>query len=348
MPLKRLAANPLLSPEDLAPTRDDLEVFCTLNPGATRLGRETILLVRVGERPRGDATHLSAVVFDPERGEVVIRRYKAGDPGVVPGDTRGFTVQGRVLLTSLSHLRVARSADGVRFTFDAKPAIFPDNAFEAFGCEDPRITLIDGRHYITYTAVSDRGVAVGLAATQDFRRFEKLGVILPPSNKDVCIFPRQVRGHYVCRHRPSEGGFNPASIWTAYSPDLVSWGRHALTLTPTPGTWEGGRVGCGPSPIWTSEGWLEIYHAADERGRYCLGSMLSDLERPERILTRSRRPVLEPQAPYKLAGVYGNCVFSNGMTVADDGTLTVYYGAADRICAGAVTSVDEMITAAKG
>ena len=101
------------------------------------------------------------------------------------------------------------------------------------------------------------------------------------------------------------------------------------------------------SPIRTDAGWLEIYHAADSAGRYHLGAMLSDLDHPERLITRGRSPGMEPRMDYELAGVYGNCVFSNGLVVAGDGTMIVYYGAADSICAGAVTTVDEMIAAAK-
>ena len=127
----------------------------------------------------------------------------------------------------------------------------------------------------------------------------------------------------------------------------LGWGRHERTLAPTPGTWEAERVGCGAPPIRTDAGWLEIYHAADASGKYHLGAMLSDLDHPERILSRGREPIMDPQADYEIKGVYGNCVFSNGLVAADDGTLTVYYGAADRICAAAVTTVNEMITAAQ-
>ena len=74
--------------------------------------------------------------------------------------------------------------------------------------------------------------------------------------------------------------------------------------------------------------------------------MLSEIGHPKRIVTRRRKPTLEPEADYELAGVYGNCVFSNGLIVDDDGTVIVYYGAADSICAGAATTVDEIIAAA--
>ena len=347
MPLTRLPENPLLTPKDLAPTHDDLEILCTFNPGAVRFRGETLLLVRVGEAARERPGYCACAVFDPDAGETAVRYLRRDNPDVRLGDNRGFAYKGVPMLTSLSHLRLARSTDGIHFRFDPAPAISPTTPYEAHGCEDPRITLLDGRHYVTYSGVSERGIVVMLAATDDFRRFEKLGVMFPPTNKDVCIFPGKARGRYVCRHRPERTGRNPASIWTAYSPDLVSWGGHELTLAPARGTWEGDRVGCGAPPILTPEGWLEVYHAADEKGRYCLGAMLSDPDRPERIISRSRRPIFQPEAPYELAGVYGNCVFSCGMTADEAGRVTIYYGAADSICAGAVTTVAELLAAAR-
>jgi len=345
--MKRLDANPLLTPSDIAPTRDDLEIFCTLNPGAVRVGDEILLLVRVGERvaPTDDA--VAGLHFDAEAGELVVNRYKLDDPALDSRDSRAWYYQGRLVLSSMSHLRVARSTDGVNFTFDPEPAIYPAMPYEAFGCEDARITYIDGRYLVAYTAVSEMGVTAALASTTDFVTFERFGVIFPPTQKDVCIFPEKIDGLYVCRHRPYKSEFSPASIWTASSPDLINWGRHALTLAPRRGTWEGDRVGCGATPIKTPEGWLEIYHAADEDQTYHLGGMLSDLEHPERVIARGSRPVLEPEADYELKGVFSNCVFSNGLIVDEDGTLTIYYGAADRICAAAVTTVDDMIAAAK-
>jgi len=347
MPVKRLPANPLITPADVTPTRPDLEILCAFNPGAVRFGRETLLLVRVGEMPHQEPGYAGYVVYDPDSGDVRIGRIRHGDPDLVLGDNRGFLYRGRPVLTSLSHIRVARSTDGVHFKVDPKPALFPSTPYETYGCEDARVTYLDGRYYVNYSAVSPRGISTWLAVTDDFRQFEKIGMIFCPSNKDICIFPEKVRGAYVCRHRPDAAPFGSPSMWTAWSPDLVCWGRHELTLAPVPGTWEGGRLGCGAPPVRTREGWLEIYHAADEQGRYCLGSMLSDLERPERILARSSRPVLEPEAPYERAGLYGNCVFCCGVVTDPKGGMTIYYGAADSICAGATTTVEEMIAAAK-
>lgn len=345
--MKRFDNNPLLTPDDVEPTSPELRVLCTLNPAAVRHDGETLLLVRVGEAPPPEPDCVCYLYFDADTGEVCVGRFSRDDPDLSQPDARLWHYRGKMVLTSMSHLRIARSRDGRTFRFDPHPAIFPATPYEAYGCEDARITRLEGRYWITYTAVSSRGVAVALASTEDFRTFERHGLILPPYNKDVCLFPEKVGGRYVCRHRPFKSEFNDACIWTAYSPDLLSWGSHEMTLAPRPDTWEGERVGCGGPPIRTEQGWLDLHHAADPAGRYCLGAMLTDLEEPHRLIARSSRPVLEPEADYELKGVFHNVVFSNGMIVEDDGTLTVFYGAADRICAGAVTTVDEMVAAAK-
>jgi len=347
MTLERLDANPLLSPADVCPTRDGLSVLCTLNPASVRFGDETLLLVRVGEQAPQPDGFVAALYYDAQADDLSVRHIPLDDPELDATDPRKYHYKGRTLLTSMSHLRLARSTDGLHFAFEDTPAIFPKTPYEAYGCEDARITLIDGTYYIAYTAVSPMGVAVAMASTEDFRTYRRCGLIFAPYQKDVCIFPEEVSGRYVCRHRPYKSEFNDACIWTAWSPDLFSWGRHEMTVAPRPGTWEAGRVGSGAPPIKTPEGWLEIYHAADDEGRYHLGAMLSDLDQPQKVIARSTSPVFEPQADYELEGVYGNCVFSNGLVVGDDGKLTVYYGAADRICAAAVTTIDEMIAAAK-
>lgn len=347
MKLNRLDANPLLTPDDLAATRDDLRVLTTLNPGAVRFGDETILMVRVGEIAAETDDAVSHLRYDVESGEVIVEYISRSDSDLDLSDPRKHRYRGKTLLSSLSHLRVARSSNGRDFVFDPKPAIFPATPYEAFGCEDARITRVDGVYYIAYTAVSRRGVAVAMVTTEDFVSYKRCGLIFPPYQKDVCIFPEKVGGRYVCRHRPYKSEFNDACIWTAYSPDLVSWGCHEMSLGVIPGTWQAGRVGAGAPPVRTETGWLDIYHAADADGVYRLGAMLSDLDHPERILQRSSQAVLEPEADYELAGLFANCVFSNGMVADADGTLTVYYGAADSVCAAAVGTVDGMIAAAQ-
>ena len=346
MPVRRLDANPLITPADVPPTRDDLTVLCTLNPGAVRFGEEVLLLVRVGEAARDEPGSVGVVVYNHHAGRVEVRRYHREDPDLVSRDGRGFDYRGKMLLTSMSHLRIARSRDMVHWTVDPAPAIFPTTEWEAYGCEDARITPLEGRYYITYTAVSGLGVNPMLAVTDDFVHFEKLGILFPSHNKDVVVFPRKIEGCYVCRHRPYKTQFNDSCIWTAFSPDLRHWGGHSVLHRPAPGTREGERVGAGGTPVETDAGWLEIYHAADHTGRYTLSAMLTELDRPDRLIGTSTEPVLVPEAPYEMAGVFAHCVFSNGLVIDDDGTLTIFYGAADTICAAAVSTVDEMVAAA--
>jgi len=349
MAFVRHPSNPLLSPRDVKPTHDGWEVLCTFNPGAARHGGEILLLVRIAERPTaGDDNELATCFFDPAKGDMITLRIDKKDPDLIYDDPRVFTYKKQGYLTSVSHLRLARSRDGGKtFTFDDTPAMIGDRPEEMFGIEDPRITLVEGRYYINYSAISTRGVVTSLAVTDDFKTFKKLGVMFTNNNKDIAIFPERIRGQFVCRHRPDGGMFCKPSVWTAYSPDMIHWGRHEQTLTCTPDTWEGGRIGCGAPPIKTPDGWLEIYHASDEKGRYCLGSMLSNLDRPEKVLTRSGRAVLEPTTDYETIGLYNNAIFSNGLTVDDAGVMTVYYGAADRVVAAASCKVSEMIAAAK-
>ncbi len=120
-----------------------------------------------------------------------------------------------------------------------------------------------------------------------------------------------------------------------------------MTMAPEPGTWMAERVGAGAPPIKTDSGWLEIFHGVADDRQYALGAMLSDLDRPEKVICRSTKPILVPTEDYELSGLLDNVVFSNGLVVDDDGKMTIYYGAADSICAAAVTCVDEMVAAAK-
>ena len=344
--MERLAANPIITPASVPPSRQDVEVYCTINPAAVWFAGQALLLLRVGERPRAVPGTVGALIYDHRDGRTLVRRFDLSDPKLQTLDGRTFHYHGKRLLTSLSHLRIARSADLRTWRIDPAPAIFPTTEWEAYGCEDARITPLEGLYRITYTAVGHLGVCVMLAETQDFVTFEKRGVIFPTYNKDVCIFPERVGGRYVCRHRPFRSEFNEPCIWTAWSPDLLHWGDHSVLHRPAPLTWESERVGAGAPPLRTAAGWLEIYHACDDAGRYRLGAMLSELERPDRLLARGG-PVLEPREPYETGGIYGQCVFSNGLLACDDGRLTVFYGAADTVTAAATTSVDEMLEAVR-
>ncbi len=339
----RLSENPLLQPGDVRPSRADFEVECVLNAGAFRFGGRVGLLLRVGERPPQEKGWITTPVIDPaaDRG-VRVLRFRRDDPDLVAADPRLFHYRGQAYLTTLSHLRLAWSSDGAHFTADPAPTLVGCPPLESWGMEDCRVTEIEGRAWLTYTAVSPDGYGVGLISTSDWVTFERHGMMLPSPNKDCALFPRRIGGHYRALHRPSGAGIGGNYMWIAQSPDLLHWGGHQCVARTRPGRWDGARVGAGGPPIETGRGWLHVYHGATPENRYSLGVMLFDREDPSRLLARSEDPVMEATAPYERSGFLSHVVFTNGHVVSGD-TLTVYYGAADRVICGATFSVAELL-----
>lgn len=330
----RLFQKLLLTPADVPASRDDFEVVGAFNPGVVRVGDEVVMLVRVAERPREvrvGATPLPR--WDPEAGLTVDWVRDADlrpiDPRVVERVSDGL-----VRLTFTSHLRVVRLGDG-RSVRAVDPVRFvPEGPMEEFGVEDPRITEIDGRYYFTYVSVSRHGACTSLASTSDFRSFERHGVIFPSENKDVVLFPEKIAGAYAAIHRPNPATpFNRPEMWTASSPDLLHWGRHAC-LRGGGGAWETGRVGAGAPPVRTPDGWLEIYHGnrrpskPGEVGAYSTGALLLAPDDPSRILARTTDSIMEPTADFERRGFVPDVVFVTGIVESVAGWL-VYYGAAD-------------------
>jgi len=341
---RRFESNPILKPADVRPSHPEMEIACLLNPGAFRYGTKIGLLVRVAEGPVKKAGHVAAPLLDPASpGGVRVLSIPVGDPELgAHSDPRGFEYRGRGYITTLSHLRLAWSDDGVRFTPEDAPALVGEGPYEAFGIEDCRVEKVGDRYWLAYTAVSEAGVAVGMASTADWKSFTRHGLIFPPHNKDVAFFPETVGGFHWAFHRPTGVGPGGNYIWVARSPDMLHWGGHACVAMTRPGQWDGERIGAGASPIRTERGWLAIYHGADAQGRYCLGGLLLDLADPTRVLARSREPILVPEAEYEKTGFYGNVVFTNGH-VLDGDRLLLYYGAADSVVCGAEASVSRIL-----
>jgi predicted GH43/DUF377 family glycosyl hydrolase len=221
--------------------------------------------------------------------------------------------------------------------------VFGKGYLERFGVEDCRVTQIADTYYLTYTAVSDSGVGVGLLTTTDWQHFEKGGMILPPHNKDCAIFEEKINGKYYCLHRPSSKEIGGNYIWLAESSDGRQWGNHQCLIKTRPGLWDNARVGAGAAPIRTEKGWLEIYHGANTEHQYCLGAFLMDIDDPSKVLARTVEPIMVPTEAYELSGFFGYVVFTNGHVV-NGGQLTVYYGAADEFVCGAHFSISEILS----
>jgi predicted GH43/DUF377 family glycosyl hydrolase len=288
------------------------------------------------------------------RSEELFRRYQ--DNPIITADQWPSTVnavfnpgairfQGETLLlvrveerTGFSHLAVARSADGLTgWMVEPERSLLPETHLKAerFGIEDPRITLCDGEHLITYTAYSTGGPLVALAATRDFRRFYRRGVLMPPEDKDAALFPRRFADRWALIHRPvSSTPTYTADIWLSWSPDLRHWGDHAVLLPARHGGWwDAHKVGLNAPPLLTDQGWLLLYHGVRVTAAgsiYRLGLALLDTERPQHVLARSSEWIFGPEAPYERTGDVAQVVFPCGWILLEDGdTLRIYYGAAD-------------------
>ena len=251
-----------------------------------------------------------------------------------------------------SHLCGARSPNGVDgWVIDEAPTLSPDPERypeELWGIEDPRITFVEelGKYAVAYTAYSKGGPGVALALTEDFRSFERYGLVMQPDDKDAALLPRRIDGSFALLHRPiADSG---AHIWISYSPDLHNWGGHKLVLQARRGAWwDANKVGLSPPPIETERGWLMIYHGVRETASGCLyrvGAALFDLESPERCISRGDAWIFGPETPYERLGDVGNVTFPCGYTIGDDGdTIFLYYGAADTSLALAFGSIRQLL-----
>lgn len=335
--------NPIIKPEDVKPSSKDFEVIGVFNAGVTRLEDQIILLLRVAERPinTNPDVVLTAIYNDTQK-QLTVTEFPRNNPEIDFSDPRLIIQSGQTYLTSISHLKLARSTDGINFEIEDAPSITPANAYETFGVEDPRISLIDGIYYITYVAVSPLGVTTCLISTKDFKSFERHGVIFCPENKDAVLFPGKVDGKYYALHRPVSPLFNKQDIWIAESPDLHCWGNHHRLMGPNQGHWDEAKIGAGAPPFRTDFGWLEVYHGVNRNNRYCLGAVLLDGNEPRKIMARANKPILEPQADYECDGFFGNVVFSCGM-LCEDNIVKIYYGAADTVICYAELPLKEII-----
>ena len=277
---------------------------------------------------------------------------------------------------------LATSKDGFHFTRESKDPVFgPSADGPDSGCvEDPRIVKFGDSFYITYAyrpyapgrywtfphdvvrlpacdGFAPKAWAkslgnTGLAMTKDFRSFRRLGRLTSPvlDDRDVILFPQKVGGRYAMLHRPKDWvgasyGVSEPSIWIKFSDDLLAWEDKPsqLLLTGRPHSWEE-KIGGSTPPILTDEGWLVLYHGVADGGlaQYSVGALLLDAEDPTKVLARTPEPILEPELSYETAGFYNGCVFPTGNVVVD-GTLYVYYGAADKYVGVATCQLEDLL-----
>lgn len=241
------------------------------------------------------------------------------------------------------------SDDGLHWNIEHEPIQFecddPEIGDFVYGY-DPRVAWIEDRYYVTWCN-GYHGPTIGVAYTYDFKTFHQLENAFLPFNRNGVMFPRKIRDKYVMLNRPSDNGHTPfGDIFVSESPDMIHWGCHRHVMA-TAGGWQSTKIGAGPIPIETSEGWLMIYHGVLTSCNgfvYSMGAALLDLEEPWKVLYRAEPYLLSPQTYYECVGDVPNVAFPcAALTDAETGRIAVYYGGADTVTALAFGYVDEIV-----
>ena len=267
--------------------------------------------------------------------------YEGGFVGVFRADHRN----------ARADLHFGRSADGIHWELDAEVIPWQDEQGRpkpnSYGY-DPRLLEIEGTYYILWCD-DFPGASIGLGRTQDFRTWIKMENPLMPFNRNGVLFPRRIGGLYALLSRPSDSGHTPfGDIVLSHSPDLTYWGKHRLVMSRGgKGWWQSTKIGAGPVPIETREGWLLFYHGVTTTCNgyvYSTGAALLDLDDPSRVLYRTRDYIMTPEKEYETTGFVPNVAFPcAAIADAPTGRITLYYGAADTYTALAFCQVDELL-----
>ncbi len=218
---------------------------------------------------------------------------------------------------------------------------------------DPRLLKIEDTYYITWCDDLE-GASIGMGRTKDFKTFVKMENPLMPFNRNGVLFPRRINGEYVLLSRPSDSAHTPfGDIFLSRSKDLTYWGKHRLVMAKGgQGWWQGTKIGAGPVPIETTEGWLLFYHGVSGTCNgfvYSMGAAILDLNDPSKVLYRLRDYLLTPEKNYETTGFVPNVCFPCAAIYdADTGRIAIYYGAADTYSAIAFCQVDEILAHIKG
>jgi len=250
-------------------------------------------------------------------------------------------------LSGLQSMRLAESDDGINFkVHDEHILVAETEPLKTYleACYDPRITKIDDTYYITYAAENRFGCQIGLAKTQDFKKFEIIDVIAEPDNRNIVLFPKKIKGLYWRLDRPFSG--NQGGIWVSTSPDLIHWGRHRCIMESRRFHWDRGKIGPAAPPVETPEGWLVLYHGTTPLCNglvYRVGVALLDLEDPTKVIARPKGFLMSPSEPYEQIGIVPNVCFPCAALPKPDGTLWIYYGAADTVLCLAFAKIKDLI-----
>ena len=247
------------------------------------------------------------------------------------------------------HLHRGLSPDGVQWQLDEEPIAWQCANAELARFEhryDPRVVWLEDRYYVTWCN-GYHGPTIGVGFTFDFEEFVFLENALLPYNRNGVLFPRRVNGKYLLLNRPSDNGHTPfGDIFISQSTDLIHWGEHRFVMAPTRG-WQATKIGAGPVPIETREGWLLIYHGVLTSCNgfvYSFGAALLDLEKPWKVIYRTRPYLLNPREYYECVGDVPNVAFPcAALYDPPTGRIAIYYGGADTVTGLAFAKFDELM-----
>lgn len=254
--------------------------------------------------------------------------------------------------TRTQHLHVGFSKDGINWSIKDEYIKFicddPEIGKFILGY-DPRVCFIEDRYYVTWCNAYHGTPTIGVAYTYDFKSFYQMENAFLPFNRNGVLFPRKINGKFAMLSRPSDNGHTAfGDIFYSTSPDMIHWGCHRHVMEPIRmSQWQSTKVGAGPIPIETKEGWLLIYHGVLTSCNgyvYSCGAALLDIDEPWKVKYRTNEYLLAPYELYECVGDVPNVVFPcAALADADTGRLAVYYGAADTVVGMAFTYVDELI-----
>jgi beta-1,4-mannooligosaccharide/beta-1,4-mannosyl-N-acetylglucosamine phosphorylase len=247
------------------------------------------------------------------------------------------------------NLHAGFSPDGIRWELSEDPIDWRSDDPEAGRFQyryDPRVVWLEDRYYITWCN-GYHGPAIGIGYTLDFQEFVFLENALLPYNRNGVLFPRRINGKYLLLSRPSDNGHTPfGDIFLSHSPDLIHWGEHRFVMGAGDG-WQSTKIGAGPIPIETPQGWLLFYHGVLTSCNgfvYSFGAALLDLEQPWKVIHRGGPYLLSPQTSYECVGDVPNVTFPCAALLDEpSGRMAIYYGAADTVTALAFARLDEVL-----
>lgn len=261
------------------------------------------------------------------------------------GIFRAETINGK------PHLHLGWSMDGLNWDIDEHRIEFVDQEHKPYQpryAYDPRLVRVEDTFYIIW-CTDFFGASIGLAKTDDFKTFTRFENPFLPFNRNGVLFPKKMNQNFMMLSRPSDSGHTPfGDIFISESPDLVYWGNHKHVMSKGgEGWWQSLKIGGGPAPIETSEGWLMFYHGVTQTCNgyvYSMGGVLLDKDEPSKVKYRSKHYILTPETWYEERGFVSNVIFPCA-TLQDAGTgrIAIYYGAADTYVGVAFTKVDDIV-----